>query len=127
MRKSFILWWAIPLAVAFLTAVMVSSAPRASSRSVKPDASAEQLGIMLQQITEQYRAADADAAPHRQIIAEQEAALAPIQSRMDQLAEGASGIDHTLCTLYGVRYVRATTGDTGTFEEVAPEECDPLE
>lgn len=127
MKHPSIKWAVVVLGVLVLLGAMLASLPHVQSRSVQADASAEQIGGLLQSVTEQYREQDAKAAPHRHIIAEQEAALAPIQSKMDELAEGAAGLDHTLCKLYGLRYIRAANGSIGTFHEVSKEECDPLQ
>jgi hypothetical protein len=130
MRKPYSLKWVLPMtAIVVVVLAMLIGLPHVQSRSVsmQVDPTAEQLGKMLQKLTEEYRAKDADAAPHRHIIAEEEAKLAPIQSSMDKIAEGAAGLDHTLCKLYGVRYVRAPDGSIGTYKSVEADECDPLQ
>jgi len=107
--------------VAMIALAMI---PRARSETVKVPDEAWTLANMIQEKSDKYTQEQAALQPLLDQIAKLEGARDNKLNEMGKLSGGASGLDHSLCVEYGLKYVRGN-GKSGTFVNVT-DDC-PLE
>lgn len=79
-----------------------------SSEPIPEDA--KSLGQMIQKKAYEYSSKEEELKPLLSRVSE-------LESEMDKLSGGAAGLDQTLCIEYGLKYVRGSGQDFGTFED----------
>lgn len=106
------------LAVIGLQSLRGSTTPAIAAKITDPDAKA--LVEQADRSSREWQTLNAEAAPLRE-------KLASLESEQAKLAGGNAGRLYTLCSQYGILYVRGENGAQGTIKDATPADCAPLQ
>lgn len=97
--------------ILLILCVMAFFAMTSTAQSTEPiPEDAQTLGRLIQKKSHEYSQKEAELKPLLSRVRE-------LESAMSKLSGGAAGLDQTLCVEYGLKYVRGSGEEIGTFEK----------